>query len=188
MSNSPLQLHLSLKGRPMKDFTFIQESVRIGRDPQAEVCIDNPGISRTQARILRQPDGWILEDCQSANGTWLNGRQIQRERLSDRDEISVGKFTLQVSLAAAGLLPFPGGGRPRPEYAGIDQTTVLTQGQLAAVLDLARTAEAPLLEPMRAYEEETMPEVSPWRRRFVLCAMFLVAMAMGAFLAMMFLR
>ena len=62
MSVSPLQLHLSLKGRPIRDYTFVRETVSIGRDPQADIFLDNAGVSRNQARLLRTPDGWVIED------------------------------------------------------------------------------------------------------------------------------
>ena len=190
MSAPPLTLHLSLKGRFIREYTFVRETVTVGREPQADIRLDKAGVSRNQARLLQVPDGWIIEDSDSSNGTWLNGREVKRERLTNRDEITIGKFNLRVSLVEDRLvLPPPGGAARAPTAARFDGTTVMTRGQLAEVLEFARDGRPARLEEFR---EETAPVSSApsrtLRRRLVLVAALLVAMGVGAALVALLMR
>jgi pSer/pThr/pTyr-binding forkhead associated (FHA) protein len=190
MSVSHLKLHLSLKGRSIRDYTFVRETVSIGRDPQADIFLDNAGVSRDQARLLRTPDGWVIEDSQSSNGTWLNGREVVRERLSDQDEVTIGKFSLRVSLVEDRLvLPPPGGPARLPAAAQIDGTTVMTRGQLAEVLEFARDGRT---ARMNEFQDEAAPastaQAGTLRRRIALVAALLLAMAVGAGLVVLLMR
>lgn len=46
--------------------------VTIGRQDSNDICLSNDTfVSRQHARIRIQPDGWLLEDCNSTNGTFL---------------------------------------------------------------------------------------------------------------------
>lgn len=190
MPVSPLKLQLSLKGRPIRDYTFARETVSIGRDPTADILLDNAGVSRNQARLLRADDGWIIEDLNSSNGTWLNGRKARRERLADRDEITIGKFTLRVGLVEERfVLPAPGGPARPPVFAEFDGTTVMTRGQLAEVLEYAREAQTARLGDL---QEEAAPAPSArhgyLRRGLALGAALLVAMGIGAALVALLMR
>ncbi len=49
----------------------------LGRE-QADVVIDDPGVSRRHAVIRPVQDGLEIEDLDSLNGTWVNGRRIAR--------------------------------------------------------------------------------------------------------------
>ncbi len=59
----------------------------------------DPGVSRRHAVLQRQTDGtWTVTDCNSTNGTWLNGADTplppgQAVRLSDGDRITLGAFS-----------------------------------------------------------------------------------------------
>ena len=56
MSNAKvIKLQLSLKGRPLRTFTFDQDLITIGRDPESDVFLDNPGVSRKHVTIMRTP-------------------------------------------------------------------------------------------------------------------------------------
>ncbi len=190
MPVSPLKLQLSLKGRPIREYTFVRESVSIGREPGADILLDNAGVSRHQARLLRTPEGWVIEDARSSNGTWLNGHRAERERLRDRDEITIGKFSLRVSLVESrpDLSP-PGDAVRRPAAAQIDATTVMTRGQLAEVFEQVQEGGAP---PWGAFEEAAAPDSQSraWtmRRQVIRLVTLLVSMAAGAALVALLMR
>jgi hypothetical protein len=67
----------------------------IGRGTQATVKLSDDGISRKHARLLRRGGEVILEDLQSANGTYVNDDQVTGVRLlHDGDKIRLGASTV----------------------------------------------------------------------------------------------
>lgn len=62
----------------------------IGRHPSCQIVIDDAGVSRRHARIFLQGDEFWLEDLGSRNGTFIEGRRLERKRLSDGVLIQVG--------------------------------------------------------------------------------------------------
>ena len=93
-----LRVRLSLKGRPMRSYTFAKKEVSIGRDPDCDIHLENTGISRRHARIERTPGGYVLEDLGSSNGTFLNDEPVGREFLGHDDVVQIGKFALWVGV------------------------------------------------------------------------------------------
>lgn len=82
-------------GPPGSVFVLDQEAVHIGREPSAEVFLDDVTVSRKHALIVRGADGVVLRDLGSLNGTYVNRRRIEAdESLVDGDEIQIGKFRL----------------------------------------------------------------------------------------------
>jgi DNA-binding winged helix-turn-helix (wHTH) protein len=73
----------------------------IGRDPQAAICLDDPGVSRRHAVIQIDADGATLQDCGSKNGTAINRGRVQASAcLVDDDRVRVGSIVLTVRLIA----------------------------------------------------------------------------------------
>ena len=65
----------------------------------------NAGVSRRHVRILRQPDGYYVEDLGSINGTFLNRRRLSPgtpAELKDGDELRLGNIVLRVILGGVG--------------------------------------------------------------------------------------
>jgi pSer/pThr/pTyr-binding forkhead associated (FHA) protein len=87
----------------------------IGRQPPAEVLVDEPAVSRRHCSIYPRRNDWLVEDLASQNGTLLNGVPISKEVLHPGDRIQVGETVLRVprsllkpvivvAATAAGLL------------------------------------------------------------------------------------
>lgn len=74
----------------------------IGRAPDATIQCDVTGVSRHHARILVSAGTATLEDLDSKNGTYLQGHRVASARLSDGDEIRLGKACLTFRI---GVLP-----------------------------------------------------------------------------------
>jgi len=62
----------------------------IGSDPGADVHIPDPSIESRHARIIRDDQGFLIEDLGSANGTFVDSQQVMRARLRDRGSIAFG--------------------------------------------------------------------------------------------------
>jgi len=67
----------------------------IGRAGRATILLRDDGISRQHARLRRVADGFVLEDLQSRNGTYLNGNRVTEPTLlRDGDKIHLGHRTV----------------------------------------------------------------------------------------------
>ena len=72
----------------------------VGRDGNAAIRLNAPGISRRHARIMVAADRVTIEDLGSKNGTYVQGERIAGvKELHDGDEIRVSRELLVVSKA-----------------------------------------------------------------------------------------
>src|SRR5262245_34745571 len=67
------------------------ESWTIGADPECDLVVDRPTVSRRHCRLTRDADGFVLDDLGSSNGTYVNGERIAtRMRVTRDDAITLG--------------------------------------------------------------------------------------------------
>jgi diguanylate cyclase (GGDEF)-like protein len=66
------------------------EPVHIGRSQDAELWLGDDGVSRRHARLVPDNGRFIIEDLDSANGTFVQGERVKRRLLEDGDLIQVG--------------------------------------------------------------------------------------------------
>lgn len=98
--------HLLAYGGPGKggEFPLSGDEILIGRDPGADIAIDDPSMSRRHALIVRRGGRYYLRDLGSSNGTYLDGVLHNGERpLADGARFRVGKtdFVLRDPGAAS---------------------------------------------------------------------------------------
>lgn len=84
-------------------FALQGAEIMIGRTRESGVRLDDAGISRQHARMLRGADGsFVIEDLGSTNGVYVNGEKTQRRELAPGDQVQVGpNVTLRYSLVDA---------------------------------------------------------------------------------------
>jgi hypothetical protein len=74
----------------------------LGRDPDVEICLSSPGVSRRHALITIAQGAARIEDLGSKNGTFVGNRRLDGVRsLCDGDTISVGSVTLTLRVFCA---------------------------------------------------------------------------------------
>lgn len=78
----------------------LQGPLTIGRSPECDIHINDPGLSRVHARLVPGEDGVQIEDLDSTNGSFLNDRRMKREKARIGDEIGFDK--LRFRLVGAG--------------------------------------------------------------------------------------
>jgi pSer/pThr/pTyr-binding forkhead associated (FHA) protein len=66
------------------------EPIVVGRSGQAEVSVEDEGLSRRHFLIVPDGDSYIIKDLSSRNGTWLDGRRVFAEKLRHNDRILAG--------------------------------------------------------------------------------------------------
>jgi hypothetical protein len=81
---------------------LVGPNVTIGRSPKSDLFLDDVTVSRRHARILVDGASHTIEDESSLNGTYVNRKRIERQRLFDGDELQIGKFKLVFLQQSAG--------------------------------------------------------------------------------------
>ena len=81
-------------GRVGQSFPLAGERMTVGRTPEADVFLDDVTVSREHAVLVRRGGDWVLEDSGSLNGTYINRKRVDSQRLQDGDELQIGKFKL----------------------------------------------------------------------------------------------
>ena len=76
-------------------FQVVKSTLTIGRLPECDLVLDDPGASRQHARVRRTQSGFLITDLGSTNGTLVNGRQIHEQDLADGDTVTIGETDLQ---------------------------------------------------------------------------------------------
>ena len=72
------------------------KEVLIGRGKENGLVLEDHAVSRHHARIVEEPDGHVLVDNNSANGSWVNGQRVTEQRLKPGDQIRVGKTLFEI--------------------------------------------------------------------------------------------
>ena len=111
-----LSVLLKLQDTVIKEFKTDQNEIIIGRDPDNDIQLDNIAISRKHARIVKNPNDYIIEDMNSVNGIFFNGKKINTKFLKTNDEIIIGKYSLQIILEDDPAI------RKKKKIKGIDST------------------------------------------------------------------
>jgi ABC-type multidrug transport system ATPase subunit len=77
--------------------SFRGNSMEVGRDPKCDIPLDFPMVSWRHARLTRTPDGILVEDLGSRNGTYLNGVRVTGKVLARAgQEIGLGSVRFQL--------------------------------------------------------------------------------------------
>jgi predicted component of type VI protein secretion system len=106
----------------------------VGRDPEADIPLDDDAVSWNHLEIARRGDVLMATDLDSRNGTALNGEPLDRpRRLRDGDTLTVGRHRLELSD------PEPGRGA----------ATVAAVQPAAALSEEERATAAALVAPYR---------------------------------------
>jgi DNA-binding winged helix-turn-helix (wHTH) protein len=85
-----------------EEYALVEGGNVIGRDPDAQVYIDHPSVSRRHALITIGRSGAAIEDLGSRNGTFVEGRRIeQRTNLRERTAIGAGPIVMTFEVLSA---------------------------------------------------------------------------------------
>lgn len=164
---SPTQFtgeYISLKNR----------SVLLGRDPNATLHLDSPVVSRRHATI--EPDGrgdYLLRDY-SKQGVFVNGQRVKQSvKLSDRDTVRIGPFTLicrgdtlelcdtgtQIRLDAQRLLRIVKDRSNKPKVLLNDLSFAIEPGQFVALVGGSGAGKSTLMRTLLGISPTTKGKV-----------------------------
>jgi pSer/pThr/pTyr-binding forkhead associated (FHA) protein len=121
---------LQFEGRVMKEWPA-DLMLTLGRLPDNDVVIDNPAVSSHHACLFRDGDDWVIEDLDSKNGTFVNGKRVARQVLQHGVVLLVGKHTLLFDQHAAGA---PAAEHSGPSLPALGDTIYLDTSQHRVLL------------------------------------------------------
>lgn len=75
-------------------FLLDAERTTAGRHPKADIFLDDVTVSRKHAEFIFSPQGYLVRDVGSLNGTYVNRTRIDEGLLVAGDEVQIGKFRL----------------------------------------------------------------------------------------------
>jgi pSer/pThr/pTyr-binding forkhead associated (FHA) protein len=137
-----IKLRLSLMGRPVRNYTFEKPVISVGRDPGADVYVDNPGVSRDHFRLERAQNGeYQVVDLGSANGTFVNDQMVNTSMVHNNDVIRFGKYTLWVGYEEDRRKTPRDGTVVTPVTETMGHTVVLSRAEIGSILEQERRAE-----------------------------------------------
>ena len=131
------RLILSLDNQVLAEYNMTKERYTIGRLPDNDVRIDNPAVSGHHSLIINILNDSFLEDLNSTNGTYVNGKLIKKHALQHGDVITIGHHQLRFSDQQT----------TETEQDEFEKTMVIPAGQqnadqLAAAIDRERAHDA----------------------------------------------
>src|ERR1700738_3260308 len=89
------RLVLSLDGQVMAEYNMNKERYTIGRLPDNDIRIDSAAVSGHHSLIINILNDSFLEDLNSTNGTYVNGKLIKKHALQHGDVVTVGHHQLR---------------------------------------------------------------------------------------------
>lgn len=89
------KLVVSLDGVIIKEAPLTEEKTTLGRRPYNDIVIDNLAVSGEHAVLQKVGADTFIEDLNSTNGTYVNGKSVKRQVLVHNDTIEVGKYKIK---------------------------------------------------------------------------------------------
>ena len=118
---------VSIDGVVIKEVQLTKDRTSLGRRPYNDIVIDNLAVSGEHAVILMSGNDVYLEDLNSTNGTYINGKAVKKQQLQNNDTVEVGKYKIKFIHEAAG--------------AGFEKTMVIKAGSAGLVAPPPATVE-----------------------------------------------
>src|SRR3954466_5074262 len=154
---------VSIDGVVIKEVQLTKDRTSLGRRPYNDIVIDNLAVSGEHAVLQMTGNEVYLEDLNSTNGTYINGKAVKKQLLQNNDTVEIGKYKIKYVNEAPGatydktvimkpgvLPPMPAPGAAAPAAAagtaaaGSELTAV--KGAIKVLSGAAAGREVPLVK------------------------------------------
>ena len=89
------KLVVSLDGVVIKEVQITKDKTTLGRRPYNDIVIDNLAVSGEHAVMQMVGADVFIEDLNSTNGTYINGKAIKKQLLTHNDTVEIGKYKIK---------------------------------------------------------------------------------------------
>ena len=127
----PGKLILSLNNAVLGEYTLAKERIVLGRRPDNDIQVDNLAVSGKHAAIITILNDSFLEDLESTNGTFVNGKLVKKHALKNGDIITIGKHELKYVNEEAS------------DSDDFEKTMIIRPGMAGHAAAAAKAAQAP---------------------------------------------
>ncbi len=95
------KLLVSLDGVVIQEVQITKDTTTLGRRPYNDIVIDNLTVSGEHALLQKVGQTVYIEDLNSTNGTYINGKPIRKQQLSPLDAVEIGRYKISYVLNPA---------------------------------------------------------------------------------------
>jgi ribosomal protein L12E/L44/L45/RPP1/RPP2 len=96
------KLVVSLDGVVIKEVQITKDKTTLGRRPYNDIVIDNLAVSGEHAVLQMVGADVFIEDLNSTNGTYINGKAIKKQLLAHNDTVEIGKYKIKYLVDESG--------------------------------------------------------------------------------------
>jgi pSer/pThr/pTyr-binding forkhead associated (FHA) protein len=96
------KLVVSLDGVVIKEVQLTKDKTTLGRRPYNDIVIDNLAVSGEHAVLQMVGADVFIEDLNSTNGTYINGKAIKKQLLTHNDTVEIGKYKIKYLVDESG--------------------------------------------------------------------------------------
>lgn len=96
------KLVVSLDGVVIKEVQITKDKTTLGRRPYNDIVIDNLAVSGEHAVLQMVGADVFIEDLNSTNGTYINGKAIKKQLLQHNDTVEIGKYKIKYLVDESG--------------------------------------------------------------------------------------
>ena len=89
------KLVVSLDGVVIKEVQITKDKTTLGRRPYNDIVIDNLAVSGEHAVLQMVASDVFIEDLNSTNGTYINGKAVKKQLLTHNDTVEIGKYKIK---------------------------------------------------------------------------------------------
>ena len=120
---------VSIDGVVIKEVQLTKDRTTLGRRPYNDIVIDNLAVSGEHAVLQLTGNEVFLEDLNSTNGTYVNGKAVKKQLLQNNDTVEIGKYKIKFINEAPG--------------ATFEKTMIIKPGMVPPMAKPAQAAGAP---------------------------------------------
>ena len=96
------KLVVSLDGVVIKEVQITKDKTTLGRRPYNDIVIDNLAVSGEHAVLQMVGNDVFIEDLNSTNGTYINGKAVKKQLLAHNDTVEIGKYKIKYLIDDGG--------------------------------------------------------------------------------------
>ena len=121
---------VSVDGVVVKEVQLTKDRTSLGRRPYNDIVIDNLAVSGEHALLLLSGQDVSLEDLNSTNGSYVNGKAVKKQLLQNNDVVEIGKYKIKYV-------------NPTSTAENFETTTIFKPGAAGLMAAMVPAAPAP---------------------------------------------